>query len=356
MNTDATRDLLDVVHAACDDLSSPEAVARTPAGDWNAELWKTLQDIGITLLPVAENFGGAGGDLPTAAAVLRAIGSHAAAVPAAETALLAGWLLSICGTDIPSGPLTAALAPPDMVLSRTGRGWELDGVLRRVPWARHCSVVAVVVQHEMVDHLVLVDPAATVVETGVNLAGEPRDTLHLTSVPISPDRARRLPEHGEVEAGFRRRAALGRALLMSGAADRAVDLSTRYAGQREQFGRPLAKFQAIQQHIAHMAGEALALHVATDAATVALAEGSNPGMAIAAAKTTAGHAASTIAALAHQVHGAIGFTSEHDLHLTTTRLWAWRDEDGNEHEWASQLGEQALRTPPDQLWAQLLRP
>lgn len=143
---------------------------------------------------------------------------------------------------------------------------------------------------------------------------------------------------------------------MAGCAETAAELSVHYVHEREQFGRPLAKFQAIQHHLAQMAGEALALRVAADTAALALAEGTEPGIAIAAAKATAGTAAGTIASLAHQVHGAIGITDEHRLHLTTTRLWAWRDEHGNEREWALRLGEEALLHTTDDLWARLLRP
>ena len=54
--------------------------------------------------------------------------------------------------------------------------------------------------------------------------------------------------------------------------------------------------------------------------------------------------------VAHQAHGAIGFTKEHVLHRFTRRLWAWRDEFGGESEWAFALGEMVARNGPDSLW------
>jgi acyl-CoA dehydrogenase len=71
---------------------------------------------------------------------------------------------------------------------------------------------------------------------------------------------------------------------------------------------------------------------------------------IAAAKARTSEAAGAVARIAHQVHGAIGVTREHDLRLLTTRLWAWRDEDGSEAEWNSHVGATVLAAGPDALW------
>jgi acyl-CoA dehydrogenase len=78
-----------------------------------------------------------------------------------------------------------------------------------------------------------------------------------------------------------------------------------------------------------------------------------PGLAITAAKAVAGPAATAICAIAHQLHGAIGFTDEHPLHLATTRLWAWREEYGSDHEWAARLAERALAGNGGALWPML---
>ena len=71
---------------------------------------------------------------------------------------------------------------------------------------------------------------------------------------------------------------------------------------------------------------------------------------IAMAKARASEAAGVVARIAHQVHGAIGFTREHDLRLATTRLWAWRDEDGSEAQWQAVIGAAALAAGPEGLW------
>src|SRR4051794_12621174 len=99
-----------------------------------------------------------------------------------------------------------------------------------------------------------------------------------------------------------------------------------------------------------MAGEVLLCKVAAEAAAQSLADGASWELAIAAAKVSAGQAAGTVARIAHQIHGAIGFTEEHDLRRSTTRLWSWRDEFGSVGEWAAALGELAVSLGAQGLW------
>jgi acyl-CoA dehydrogenase len=84
-----------------------------------------------------------------------------------------------------------------------------------------------------------------------------------------------------------------------------------------------------------MAGESAAADAAVEQALA------DPSAAhISAAKVVAGRAASRVASIAHQVHGAIGFTHEHSLHRYTTRIWRWRDQNGTEAEHAMSLGNE----------------
>jgi acyl-CoA dehydrogenase len=140
---------------------------------------------------------------------------------------------------------------------------------------------------------------------------------------------------------------LFRALLIAGAARRALDLTVTYVQEREQFGRPLARFPTVQQELARMAGEVALIGAATQAAVAQAAVARDPAAAdvvpaVLAAKAQASHCAGIVAAIAHQLHGAIGTTEEHRLRLTTTRLWSWRDEDGPEAECFAELGRAAL--------------
>jgi len=123
----------------------------------------------------------------------------------------------------------------------------------------------------------------------------------------------------------------------------------RYASERVQFGRPIGRFQAVQQNLAVLAGQAAAATAAAEAAIEATAQGF-ASHAIAAAKIRAGEAASLGAAIAHQVHGAIGFTQEYPLNRLTRRLWSWRDEFGNETHWARVLGGAVAAAGAERLW------
>ena len=140
-----------------------------------------------------------------------------------------------------------------------------------------------------------------------------------------------------------------RTVQIAGALSRALSLSVQYAQTRVQFGRPIGKFQAVQHNLAVLAGQAAAALAAADMATDALAGGLDP-LRVGAAQARAGEAASIAAGLAHQAHGAIGFTQEYELHFATRRLWSWRDEFGNEAEWNGVVGRAVLAAGPDGVW------
>ena len=74
---------------------------------------------------------------------------------------------------------------------------------------------------------------------------------------------------------------------------------------------------------------------------------------IAVAKTRVGEAATLACEIAHQVHGAIGFTQEYALQLSTRRLWSWREEFGADPEWAARVGSFICARGADQLWPTL---
>ncbi|MBU6497803.1 MAG: acyl-CoA dehydrogenase, partial [Rhodospirillales bacterium] len=116
--------------------------------------------------------------------------------------------------------------------------------------------------------------------------------------------------------------------------------------------RPIGRFQAIQHNLAILAGQSAAAAAAASLGAEAMAAGLRvPAMA--AAKIRAGEAAGIAAGIAHQVHGAMGFTYEHRLHFFTKRLWAWRDEDGGEAEWSLLLGRHVAGRGADRLWAEI---
>jgi acyl-CoA dehydrogenase len=143
-----------------------------------------------------------------------------------------------------------------------------------------------------------------------------------------------------------------RAAQMAGALESLLEQSVRYATERKQFGRPIGNFQAIQHNLAVLAGHVAAAGIAAEQAFRAADRG-EPDFEVAAAKIRAGEAAGVGAGIAHQAHGAIGFTYEHSLHFATRRLWSWRAEFGSESRWALELGRRVAAAGPDRLWSEL---
>lgn len=313
----------------------------TSTEGFDERLWAVCEETGLARLTVPEASGGSGGSLEDLVTVLLAAGRYAARIPLLETEL-AGWLLTTAGLSVPSGPMSAAVADvggpvadPDAPLSAT---------VGKVPWGRAVAGVVLLAG----ERVLLMDPADATIAEGSNLAGEPRDTLLFDGVT-----ARAAVVAGpQVAVEYPLRAALGRSLLIAGAARGALSMAVRYATERVQFGRPIARLQAVQQMLALAAGEVAAAVAAAEAAAMDAAEFgfAKASLAIAAAKSRAGEAAGQVARIAHQVLGAIGFTHEHDLRVLTTRLWAWRDEDGSETHWHGHIGARVHAAGPDGLW------
>jgi alkylation response protein AidB-like acyl-CoA dehydrogenase len=136
-------------------------------------------------------------------------------------------------------------------------------------------------------------------------------------------------------------AAIAAAGQMAGAMDAVQEMTLAYASTRQQFGREISKFQAIQHQIAVMAEEAQAARMAAQAAFVGAPDAASE-MKAAAAKARCGRAAVSVAAIAHAVHGAIGMSEEYPLHNFTRRLHGWRMAHGGDAYWSRRLGQWAL--------------
>jgi acyl-CoA dehydrogenase len=321
-------------------------------GEWPAALWAQMADAGLPHALVPDDKGGSGLSIPDALAALRVSARHSAPVPFAET-LLASWLLGGAGLAAPEGPLTIApvVAGERLHLTRNGAGWQLKGRATRIPFARHATSVAVVADADGATMVASVEVARATQTPGANIAREPRDTLDfdcaLPADAVAP------VAKGLTSLDVRAFGAALRTVQIAGALSQALDLTVRYAQERVQFGKPIGKFQAVQHSIAMLAAHAAAAGAAADMAAEAAGYEMDP-LVIGAAKTRAGEAASLGAALAHQMHGAIGFTHEHLLHFSTKRLWSWRDEFGKESEWSLLLGRAALAAGSRKLWSDLV--
>jgi acyl-CoA dehydrogenase len=271
-------------------------------------------------------------------------------LPIVET-IVGSWLLSTSGLDVPAGPLTIAPVHREdrLRLARAGSGWRLGGTAARVPWGRAAGHIVVVTEAEGRTMVALVARGAGQIKTDQNLAREPRDTVVFDAAPVvaAAPAGRGIPAQAVAFYG-----ALVRSAQMAGGLDYLLRQASQYATERRQFGKPIGSFQVIQQNLAVLAGHTAAAGTAAANAFRAADRG-DAAFEIAVAKVRVGEAAGIGASIAHQVHGAIGFTYEHALQFATRRLWSWRAEFGGEGEWAAELGRSVAERGADALWPHL---
>lgn len=337
--TDDATDLLAVRELADDILASSTApmldVQRVDI-EYSPELWNTLTDAGLTLLSTPEARGGTGASLRELAVVLEASGYHAAPVPLAEHDLLASWLLSTGDLPVASGAMTAAVTDQRL------REHRLTAVLDHVPWAGIAEILVVAGD----GFIAKVPLAAVRIDPDMDIAGQPGGRVHI-DIQLERESCTEVTVSAAHE--FRLRGALARSLQTCGALSRALILTCEHAQQREQFGRSIAKFQAVQVLIANAASSIALAKTAADFAVEAVtAHGFDTPhgvFAVSVAKIEAARAATLVARNAHQVHGAIGFTLDHRLRHFTSRALAWRAEFGVQREWQHRLGELVLESP-----------
>jgi len=335
--------IVDTATRIFQDLCEADTVNRAEQGEWPKALWDAIEESGLPLAWVPDELGGAGAEMADGFAILRVAGRFAAPVPLAET-LLAGWLLARAGIQVPGGPMTIAPIHADgrIILGADGR---LRGRARRVPFARNARHIAVLARRDGATEAALVAAAGLAISPGASLAGEPRDDVAFDGVipesiaPVMAD-----------EDMLSTIGAAARLQQIAGALERILDQSVQQALDRSQFGRPIAKFQAVQHNLAILAGEVAAAGAAADAAAEACYGPDLVVREVAIGKVRGGEAAGAGAAVAHQVHGAMGFTYEHSLHHATRRLWSWREEFGNEAAWAARLGRMVATAGGDELW------
>lgn len=290
-----------------------------PAGDGARALWNEIQDSGFADALITEAKGGAGLGLPDAAMIAMACGRHALPLPLALT-LPVRAALAAAG-EVPRGSITIAPAS-----ARIGEG----------------PIVSTAVPYGMAaDWVLLCTPSADRL-LPAGKAKRQRSGGHGSLAadiqwPDLPDDALMLGSPEGTTSNWRATAAAFVAAQMAGAMERLLEMTIGYANDRSQFGKPIAKLQAIQQQISVMAEQVFA---ARTAALIGLGAAGAEVVPLRAAiaKSRAGEAAVTAAAVSHAVHGAIGVTEEFDLQLYTRRLHEWRGQYGGETYWHRSLG------------------
>jgi acyl-CoA dehydrogenase len=331
------------------DLADPQAINKSGDGAWKEPLWTALAGAGLPLAWVPEDLGGSGASLEDGFAILAAAGRAASSIPLAET-MLAGWLLSQAGISSPSGRMTVAPSRPTDTVQLTPGG-KLVGRAVSVPFARDADFMAVLTTQGDDDAVALVQTSSCAIEAGRSLAGDPLDTVVFDRVALVAQP--RVPS-GVDRPALMLMGAAALSLEMAGALETVLSLCVRYADERVAFEKKISKFQAIQHNLARLASETAAAVAAAASAADAIAKRSASGEAVfleaAAAKIRCAEAVEKGVAIAHQVHGAIGFTLEHILHRYTLRALSWRDQFGDESYWALELGKRIAKQGGEALW------
>ncbi len=322
--------LLDTANRLFEAATDDAVFESVEAGRFPAEHWRAVEENGLVDMLLPAEAGGAGVDLGDAMAVARAAGAFAVPLPLVET-MIGRRVLADAGLEAPSGPLGLV----------TGAGEA------NVLWPDEISGLVIVDRDNAVGR---VAAGKVDFEPDTNSAGEP--VGRLGAPPSIPE-----GQTGSSAAGpwASILMAAARSAMIAGAMERILDLTIEHVQGRVQFGRPLARFQAVQQLVAVMASQAAVVGVASDTAIAAIEGAFDGGSADAAfmaacAKARASEACYEVTRIAHQLHGAIGYTREHDLHRFTRRLWTWRDADGDEGYWQQKVGSLAVEAGGAGLW------
>jgi acyl-CoA dehydrogenase len=320
-------------------------------GKWPAPLWAALEDAGFPLALVPEAAGGVGLPAGVAANLIRRAAFYSVPLPLAET-MIANRLWADAGGDALDGAATLAPVNPQdcMTVTPSAGGVVLHGTAHHVPWGVQASTALLFARDANGNRFLCraLPAQARPNRARRNVAYEPRDEMHFDGVQLPASDVRPAPDYLDADGLMAFGAAI-RAQQMIGGMERCMDYALTYANERVQFGRPIGKFQAVQHMLAVAAGHFAAASATADALFESERLGDD-GFAVAIAKSRCGEAAGQVAAVCHQVHGAMGFTQEHPLHFATRRLWAWRDEWGAESYWQERIGRMICAAGGEGFW------
>ena len=315
----AARDLLD-------DRCPPARVRAVHDGGtgWDDTLWARMVEQGWLGVTVPESDGGLGLGIVELAVLLEQTGRHLAPVPFLSTAVTIEVARRVGAKDLVvalvGGEQRACIAwsadAGAVTASGAGNDWRLTGRSDPVPFGPVADVALVVASDPEGVAVFVVDLAAVgrpVAEPAMDLS-RPLGWIRLDSTP-----ARRLGGE-DVAALLTDLGAAAASVELLGASEVALELAVAYAKDRVQFGRPIGSFQAVKHRCADMLVDVEGIRSSAYWAAWCLTV-DDPDRAIAAstAKTWAGDASKRVMAGSLQVHGGIGFTWEHDLHLYMKR-------------------------------------
>ena len=312
------------------------------------DVWEAMAGMGWLGLIFPPEYGGEGLSCVELAILLEEMGAALLPGPYFSSAVMAGAAIERAGSDaqkreyltgIAKGWLTATLALTEpggrwdaagvqTAARETNGGWVIDGVKLYVPNAGASDLLIVAARtgdgNTDVSLFIMPSGARGVTETALDTIASDRQSEVVFEGAVVPKSALL----GEVDGGWETLrhvltlGAVGKSAEALGIARRVLDMTVEYLKTRTQFGRAIGSFQAMQHHAADMATDVEGCRQLTYLAASALAQGLPAEREAAMAKAWTSDAVGRVCALAHQCHGAIGFTMEHDLQLYTRRAKA----------------------------------
>ncbi len=304
---------------------TPDVIRQAEQGQPSRDAWQASEDAGFADALVLEDHGGAGLGLADALPVVLAAGRHLCPYPIAHTLVARAWLSR---AQRPQASGAIALAPQGLAID----GDRVAGM--SVAWASSADYVLAGIDGQT---WLLPMQAARIEPNGV-----------LGSLDGGVSWALADAERLDLVAPLDTLAASAYTGLIAGAMDRVLAMTLDYANQRTQFGKPIGRFQAVQQQISEMAEQVWAARMAAQLAFQG-DDGLPRPLLAALGKARASQAVPRVADIAHAVHGAIGVTEEYDLQLYTRRLREWRLAAGSESHWHARIGADALASRADAL-------
>jgi alkylation response protein AidB-like acyl-CoA dehydrogenase len=312
---------------------------------YSPELWKEMAGLGWMGLAFPEKYGGSDMNFLDLAILIEEMGRACLPGPYLSSVVLSGFTILDIGSEeqkaeylpkIASGEkiFTLALTEPsasydaDGIETKAvaeGDNYVISGTKLFVPDANVADYMLVVAKTDQGFTLFIVDAKSQgISHTVLKTIAEDK----LCEVVFDKVKVPKTNILGEADKGWAevekiiQRAAVAKCCEMVGCIQQALDMTVEYAKDRKQYGRPIGSFQVIQHYCADMAIDVEGTRLSAYKAAWTLSEGLPCTEEVAIAKTWAGEACQRVMALAHQIHGAIGVTIDHDLQYYTRRAKA----------------------------------
>ena len=329
--------------------ATPDRLTEIEAGEsrYDASLWKELASVDLLGTTLPESLGGNGGGFVELGVLLAEVGFSVAPVPAYSTLLLGADPIARHGSPeqqrrfLPgvidaTRILTAGLQEPGRsdptspatTARRDGANWRLDGTKELVPAAQLADTALIPASiddgtsGDVGLFLLATDAPGVDIRPVTTTTGEPHADIFLDGAIVSA--ADRLEGPGDMVSSLYTRALVGLCASQLGVSDRALRMAAEYTTGREQFGRPIGSFQAVQQRMADGFIDVEAIRWTTWHAAWLIAQGRPADRAARIAKFWAAEAGARVAATTQHVHGGIGIDTTYPLHRYF--LWAKQNE------------------------------